>query len=172
MWTGQSIDRWLKHSWRTDLWLHIQKTHTLTHRLQLFYLNSWTSHIPAQKVNSCRLCCITHEEVEWGNTTVTIYSLLKHAFLQTLSTESDYMMKFVYLKKLILCMHTHIHTHTRLSFQMSIKIHVENAWFDLLCSAAVCACMRVRNVMRGLYTTPPLILHQRWLKGMQSWNNM
>lgn len=37
-------------------------THTLTlSHTAAFYWNSWTSYIPAWKVNSCRLCCITHE---------------------------------------------------------------------------------------------------------------
>lgn len=39
---------------------HMQNTRTLSHTAP-FYWNSWTSHIPAWKVNSCRLCCITHE---------------------------------------------------------------------------------------------------------------
>lgn len=44
--------------------IRTERTHTLTHTLAqsaAFYWNSWTSHIPAWKVNSCRLCCITHE---------------------------------------------------------------------------------------------------------------
>lgn len=39
---------------------YMQNTRTLSHTAP-FYWNSWTSHIPAWKVNSCRLCCITHE---------------------------------------------------------------------------------------------------------------
>ena len=83
---------------------HTHRTHTFVHvhtHTAAFYWNSWTSHIPAQKANSCRVCCITFRGV---NTTVTISPSLpsanthsdvqRHARLQT-QTHFNYLQSMV-----------------------------------------------------------------------------